>query len=140
MKAEGHWRTALPTYLKLSFTYAVVLSIAPLALALLASLWTRVSTGHWPINRAGIALAFIFGGFFFLLALVTAVGEDIRRNRTAQEPTVVWNPQLMWRNFIYLGAVGFFVAAFLAYHQGAWLSVFFLAFSIGSLITAKKCF
>jgi hypothetical protein len=51
----------------------------------------------------------IFGGFFFLLALVTAVSEDIRRNRTAMERTVAWNPQLMWRNFIYLGAVGFFV-------------------------------
>jgi len=139
MKAESHWQTALPTYLKLSFSYAVRFSIAPLGIGLLASLWTMISTGHWVINRAGIAFALIFGGFFFLLALVTAVSEDIRRNRTAMERTVAWNPQLMWRNFIYLSAVGFFVAAFLAYHQGAWLSVCFLAFSVGSLITVRKC-
>ena len=140
MKTESHWRTALPTYAKLSFSYALTLSVAPLAIALLASLWTRIRTGHWTINPEGIAFALILGGFFFLLSLITAVGEDIRRNRTARERTVAWNPQLMWRNFIYLGAVGFFVAAFLAYHQGAWLSVFFLAFSVGAVITANKCF
>lgn len=138
MSADRHWRTALPTYLKLSFSFAVILSIAPLVIALLASLWTRVRTGNWP--GTGIALVLIFGGFFFLLALVTAVSEDIRRNWAVQEPTVAWNPQLIWRNFIYLAGVGFFVAAFLAYHQGLWLSVFFLAFSVGSLITARKCF
>ena len=138
MPSDNHWRTALPTYLRLSFAYTVTLSIAPLAITLLASLWARVRTGHWP--STGIALALFFGGFFFVLALATAVVEDIRRNRTAPERTIAWNPQLMWRNFIYLGAVGFFVAAFLSYHQGAWLSVFFLAFSIGSLITARKCF
>ena len=138
MKTNSHWRTALPTYLKLSFSYAVMLSIAPLAIAILASVWTMVRTGHWP--STSIALALIFTGFFFLLAMATAVGEDIRRNWTAQERGIAWSPKLMWRNFIYLGAVGFFVAAFLAYHQGVWLSVFFVAFSIGSLITARKCF
>ena len=74
-----------------------------------------VRTGHWP--STGIAFSLVFSGFFFVLALATAVGEDIRRNRTTEERTIAWNPQLMWRNFIYLGAVGFFVAAFLAYHQ-----------------------
>jgi len=138
MTPDDHWRTALPTYLRLSLAYAVTLSIAPLTIALLAGLWAKIRTGHWP--GTGIALALIFGGFFFVLALATAVGEDIRRNRTARERTVSWNAQLMWRNFIYLGAVGFFVAAFLAYHQGAWLSVLFSAFSIGSFITARKCF
>jgi hypothetical protein len=140
MKAENYWRAALPTYLKLSFSYALTLSIAPLAIALLAALWTRISAGHWPADQVGIAFALIFGAFFFLLAFVTAVGEDIRRNWATHEPTVSWNPQLVWRNFIYLGAIGFFAAAFLAYHQGAWLSVFFLVFSIASLITARKCF
>ena len=138
MTSDNHWRTALPTYLRFSFAYAVSLSIAPLAIALLAGAWAKIRTGHWP--STGIALALIFGGFFFLLALATAVSEDIQRNRTAQERTIEWNPQLMWRNFIYVGAVGFFIAAFLAYHQGAWLTVFFLAFSIGSLVTARKCF
>jgi hypothetical protein len=138
MSLDNHWRTALPTYLRLSFAYAVELSIAPLAMAVFAGLWAKVRTGHW--SSTGIAVAFVFGGFFFLLALATAVGEDIRRNRTAQERTIAWNPQLMWRNFIYLGSVFFFVAAFLAYHQGAWLSVLFFVFSIASLITARKCF
>ena len=138
MTPDAHWRTALPTYLRFSFAYAVTLSIAPLTIALIAGLWAKIRTGHWP--STGIALALIFGGFFFLLALATAVGEDIRRNRTAPERTIVWNPQLMWRNFIYLSAVGFVVAAFLAYHQGAWLSVLFLVFSIGSFVTARKCF
>ena len=138
MIPDDHWRTALPTYLRLSFGYAVTLSIAPLTIALLAGLWAKIHTGRWP--STGIALALILGSFFFLLALATAVSEDIRRNRTAQECTIAWNPQLMWRNFIYLGAVGFCVAAFLAYHQGAWLSMLFLAFSIGSFITARRCF
>ena len=138
MTPNDYWRIALPTYLRLSFAYAVTLSIAPFTIALLAGLWAKIRTGHWP--GTGIALAMILGGFFFLLGLATAVGEDIRRNRTADERTIAWNPQLMWRNFIYLGAVGFFVAAFLAYPQGAWLSVLFLAFSIGSVITARKCF
>ena len=138
MAPEDHWRTAIPTYLRLSFGYAMTLSIAPLTIALLAGLWAKIHTGHWP--STGIALAVIFGGFFFLLAFATAIGEDIRRNRGARERAIAWNPQLMWRNFIDLGAVGFFVATFLAYHQGAWLSVLFLAFSIGSFITARKCF
>jgi hypothetical protein len=107
-------------------------------MALLAGVWQKFRTGSWPTT--GIVLALIFGGFFFLLALATVVGEDIRRNRNARKRTIEWNPQLMWRNFIYLGALGFFVAAFLAYHQGAWLSVLFVAFSIFSLITARKCF
>jgi hypothetical protein len=46
---------------------------------------------------------------------------------------------VMWRNFIYLGAVGFFVAAFLAYHQAARLNVFSLVFSVGAVIVGK-CF
>ena len=50
-------------------------------------------TGHW--SSTGSALAMIFGGFFFVLALATAVGEDIWRNRTAEERTMAWNPQLI---------------------------------------------
>jgi hypothetical protein len=46
----------------------------------------------------------------------------------------------VWKTFLYLGALFFFVAAFLAYHQGVWLSVFFIGFAIGSAITAKKYF
>jgi len=38
------------------------------------------------------------------------------------------------------GALFFFVAAFLAYHQGVWISVEFVCFSVGSAITATLCF
>jgi len=82
----------------------------------------------------------IFGGFFFFLALATAIGDDIQRNWKARERTLAWHPQLMWKVFLYLETVFFFVATFLAYNQGAWLSVLFLGFAIGSAITAKKCF
>src|SRR4051812_18535877 len=138
MTGSDHWRRALPRYLRFAFSYTLTLSIVPLAIALIDGDWVRIRTGHWPTT--GIALALIFAGFFFLLAFATDVGEDIRRTRTDHEPTIAWDPLLMWRNFIYLGAVGFFAASFLAYHQGPWLSVFFLAFSTASLITARKCF
>jgi hypothetical protein len=46
----------------------------------------------------------------------------------------------MWRNFLYLSTSFFLVAVFLAYHQGAWLSVVFLALAIFLAITVKKCF
>jgi hypothetical protein len=41
-------------------------------------------------------------------------------------------------NGFYLSSGAFFIAAFLAYHEGAWLSVSFAAFSIGSAVTATK--
>ncbi len=101
-------------------------------------MYGRFYGGYWP--TFGIALALIVGGFFFLLAFVTTIAEDLQRNWRARDRNTAWNPMLVWRNFIYLGAIGFVVAAFLAYHQGAWLTVLFLAFSIASLLTAKKCF
>jgi len=118
----------------------VTFSAAPLVIVLLSTLWTGLTNNQWAVNRTGVAIALIFGGFFFLLAVVTAVGADIQRNWKSREPTVAWNPQLMWRTFLYLGTLFFFVAAFLAYHQGAWLSVGFLAFAVFSAVTAKKCF
>jgi hypothetical protein len=138
MKAENYWREALPTYLRLSVSFGVMVAFAPLVVAVLASIWTGIRTGHWP--TVGLAFALILGGFFFVLSLVTAIVEDMRRNWRAHIRTTMWNTQLVWRNFIYLGAAGFFIAAFLAYHQGVWLTVFFLAFSVGSLLTARKCF
>ena len=114
-------------------------SLPPLAVIAAMSLLTALGIRRLIISRVGIELAFIFGGIFFLLAFLSAVIDDVQRNCKTQEPTVAWNPQLLWRNFSYLGAVGFFIAAFLAYHQGAWLSVFFFGFSIGSLVTARKC-
>jgi len=32
------------------------------------------------VNRAGVEFALVFGGFFFVLTLLTAVGDDIHRN------------------------------------------------------------
>jgi hypothetical protein len=140
MNSTSYWRKALPEYLKIAFSYFVIVLAPPLALLLLRTLWTGLTKHRWAINPASVGLALIFGGFFFLLALVTAVGDDIQRNWKAAERTVAWNPQVMWRTFIYLGAVFFFVVAFLAYRQGVWLSVFFVIASIGSAITAKRCF
>lgn len=47
---------------------------------------------------------------------------------------------MMWKAFLYPGTLFFFIAAFLAFHQGASLSVLFIAFGIGSAIAAKRCF
>ncbi len=80
-----------------------------------------------------------FGGGFFLLALLTSVAADVYRNRGVEQGTIEWNPALVWQAFLYLGAF-FFLPAFLAYHEGVWLSVGFVCFSIGSVITATFCF
>jgi hypothetical protein len=140
MEKGRHWTIALPVYLRISPSYFVMVSVAPLGIVLLGTLWGRFTAHHWALNRAGIAYAMVLGAFFFLLAFLTAVSDDIRRNWRALEPTVAWNPQRMWRNFLYLSTSFFFVAIFLAYHQGAWLSVAFLALAILSAITVKKCF
>jgi hypothetical protein len=140
MEKKRYWRTVLPAYLKISFSYFVAFSAAPLAIVLVSTLWVGLRTGRWTINRVGVELALIFGGFFFVLALATAIGDDVQRNWKTTERTLAWHPQLMWKTFLYLGAVGFLVAAFLAYHQGVWLTVEFLAFSVFSAIVAKKCF
>ena len=81
-----------------------------------------------------------FGGGFFLLALLTSVAADVYRNRGVEQGTIEWNPALVWQAFLYLGAFFFLVSAFLAYHEGVWLSVGFVCFSIGSVITATFCF
>lgn len=140
MNAARYWKTALPYYLRVSFLNSAIGWAPPLAITLVSAMWTGLTTHRVAVNRAGVEFALVFGGFFFVLTLLTAVGDDIHRNRGAQERIVAWNPLLMWKTFLYLGAMLFFVAAFLAYHQGAWLSVLFIAFAIGSAIAAKKCF
>ena len=47
-------------------------------------------------------------GFFFVLTLLTAVGGDIHRNSGAHERTVAWNPLLVWKTYLCLGALPFF--------------------------------
>ena len=112
----------------------------PLAVILADAMWTGFTKHRLAINYIGVEFAIAFGGFFFLLSLLTAVGDDIHRNWGAQERIVAWNPSRIWKTFLYVGALFFFVAAFLAYRQGVSPSVFFIAFAIGSAITAKKCF
>jgi hypothetical protein len=46
----------------------------------------------------------------------------------------------MWKVLLYLSSAFFCVAAFLAYHQGTWLTVEFIVFAIGSAITAQRSF
>ena len=140
MTAHRHWQKAIPTYLTISFKYFVTISVPLLVVVVARSLLTSLGTHRFEISRLGIECSFILGGIFFLLAFLSAVVDDLLRNWKTQEPTVEWNPHLLWRNFIYVGAVMFFTAAFLAYQQGAWLTVVFLAFSIASLITCEKMF
>jgi hypothetical protein len=139
MSTALHWKRALPYYLKVSFLYSGIGWALPLAITLVDAIWTGLTKHRLAVHWANLKFALVFGGFFFLLSLLTAVGDDIHRNWGAQERTIAWNPLLMWKTFLYLGALLFFVAAFLGYHQGAWLSVLFIAFAIGSAIAAKKC-
>ena len=114
--------------------------MAPLAITLASTIWIGFTKHRLAVNRTGMEFAFAFGGFFFLLALITAVGDDVRRNWGVQTRTMAWNPLLMWKVLLYLCSAFFCAAAFLAYHQGAWLTVEFIVFSIGSAITAQRCF
>jgi hypothetical protein len=139
MNAALYWKTALPYYLKVSFLYSAIGWAPPLTITLASTMWTGLTTHRVAINR-GVEFALVFGGFFFALTLLTAVGDDIRRNWGTQERIVAWNPFLMWKTVLYLGALLFFVAAFLAYHRGVWLSVLFIVFAVGSTFAAKRCF
>lgn len=140
MSLASHWRKALPYYLKASFRFSLVFWVLPLAVVLVGMIWIAVTTHHLVIDRVGVGFAITFGGGFFLLALITSLAADLYRNREAQEGTIEWNPALVWKAFLYLGAFLFLVAAFLAYHQGLWPSVGFVCFSIGSAIVATVCF
>jgi hypothetical protein len=113
MTAGRHWQKAIPRYLMISLRYFLTTSLPPLAVVVARSLLTALRTHRLLINRIGVELSLIFGGIFFLLAFLSAAIDDVRRNWKTQKPTVAWNPLLLWRNFIYLGAVGFFIAAFL---------------------------
>ena len=140
MNAALHWRTAVPYYLKISFIYSAIGWAPPLGIILADGMWTGLTKHRLAVNRTRVEFALTFGGFFFVLSLLTAVGNDVYRNWGAQERIVAWNPLLMWKVFLYLGALFFFIAAFLAYHQGVHLSVLYIAFAAGSVIVAKECF
>jgi|SRR5271163_3092762 len=140
MSLANHWRKALPYYLKASFRFSLIFWVLPLAVVFVGMIWIAVTTHQLVVSRVGLGLTITFGGGFFLLALVTSLAGDLYRNREVQKGTIEWNPALVWKAFIYLGAFFFLVAAFLAYHQGVWLSVGFICFSISSAIVATVCF
>ena len=137
---KEHWNTALPAYLKIACSYFFLSSAPALTVVFARTLMDGLLRKRWVLNRAGVALAIVFVGMFFLLALLTAVGADLWRNSQAERPTVIWNSALLWRNFAYCGSMFSLVATFLSYRQGVWLSVFFAAFSIASAAIARKCF
>lgn len=114
--------------------------VLPLAVVLVRTIWIVVTTHRLVVSLVGLGLSIALGGGFFLLSLLTSVAADVYRNRGVEESTIEWNPPLIWKTFVYLGAFFFLVAAFLAYHQGVWLSVGFVCFSIGSAIAATFCF
>lgn len=140
MNATSHWRRALPYYLQASLRFSLMFWLLPLAVGLTATLWIGITTHHLAMNRVSLGMSATLGGGFFCLALLTSVVADIHRNRRLGTKTIQWNPSTVWKTFIYLGAIFFLVAAFLSYHQGAWLSAGFIGFSIGSAIVAKFCF
>jgi hypothetical protein len=116
---------------KASFRFSLIFWVLPLALVLVGMVWIAVTTHHVVVDRVGLGLTIAFGGGLFFLALITSLAADLYRNREVQEGTIEWSPALVWKAFLYLGAFFFLVAAFLAYHQGVWLSVGFVCFSIG---------
>jgi hypothetical protein len=140
MSSASHWRKALPYYVKASFRFSLIFWTLPLAIVLAGMIWIAVTTRQLVVSRAGLGLTITFGGGFFLLALFTSLAADLYRNREVQEGTIEWNPVLVWKAFIYLGAFFFLAAAFLAYHQGVWLSVGFICLFISSAIVARVCF
>ena len=140
MSAAKHWRKALPYYLQVSLRFSLMFWLLPLAVVLIGTIWIGITTHHLVVSRVGLGLSMTFGGGFFLLALLTSVAADVYRNRGVEEGTVEWKPALVWKAFLYVGALFFLVSASLAYHQGVWLSVGFVCFSIGSAITATLCF
>lgn len=140
MISASHWRKALPYYLKASFRFSLIFWVPPLAVVVLGTVWIAVTTRHVVVSRPGLGLAITFGAGFFLLALLTSLAADLYRNREAREGTIEWNSALIWKTFVYFSAFFFLIAAFFAYHQGTWLSVGFVGFSIGSAIVATFCF
>jgi hypothetical protein len=140
MSAARHWKKALPYYLQVSLRFSLIFWILPLTMVLIGTIWAGLTSHHLAINYVGLEFAITFGGFFFLLAFLTAAGADIYRNRGLKEGTVEWNPSLVWKTFLCLGAFFFLVAALLAYHEGVWFSVIFVCFSLASGISARFCF
>lgn len=140
MNLASHWKRALPFYLLASLRFSAIGWTGPLAVALLMSGWTVVTQRRLTISREALALAGIFGAFFFLLSFLTAIAADFHRNLRAEQATVSWDAALIWKVFLYLGACLIFVAAFPAYREGIWVSVSLFCFSIASAIVAKVCF
>jgi hypothetical protein len=80
MNPTLHWKKALPYYLRVSFLYSMIGWLAPLVITLVDSIWTGLTKHRLAVNRVGVEFALSFGGFFFLLPLFTATGDDIHRN------------------------------------------------------------
>jgi hypothetical protein len=112
MSAANHWRKALPYYLQVSLRFSLMFWVLPLAVVLIGTVWIGITTHHLVVNRVGLGLSMTFGGGFFLLALLTSVAADVYRNRGVQERTIEWNPALVWKAFLYLGAFSFWFQPF----------------------------
>jgi hypothetical protein len=138
VNGRQYWARALRYYLKISFLNSFVFWAVPLLLALVSAAVNAFAKHRWEISRKALVLAGFFGGFMFLLTLFTAIGNDIYANWGTAEREIVWDPLLVWRVFLYLGCLMFLGAAFMAYHQGLWLSVLFGFFSVASAIAAKR--
>ena len=135
-----HWRNAFPIYLKVCFRYSAPIGLAPLFAVILFPVWTLITRHRFLVSWEVLAYVAVMWGFFFLLMLLTAIGNDVYRNWNSQRPVVHYDPTLPWLVFMYVGTAGFTAAAFLSYQQGWYLSLLFGVMALGCLMAARKCF
>jgi hypothetical protein len=84
MSASSYWKKALPYCLKASFLSSAIGWAPPLAVILVEAVSTGLSKHRLKINRTAVEFAIAFGGFFFLLFLLTAVGDDLPKPARAR--------------------------------------------------------
>jgi hypothetical protein len=135
-----HWKKALPFYLKISFIYSAYVWVPTLVIFLLAIPWFIVTRHRMILPWKTLEFGVAFGAFFGLPILLTAVGNDLYKNWKSSEPAIRYDPALPTKALLGFGALFFITSAFLSYHQGWHLSVFFGVMALGSLIVLRKCF
>lgn len=139
-RRADHWKAAFPCYGKVALIQSAIFWAPPFAIALLQILWIGVTQRRFVVNWLIVEYGLVFGGFFFALTFLTAIADDLIRNRQTEEPTIEWNPALTWKVFISIGALGSAAAAYFAYPQGWHLSAFFAAMAVGCVVAVRKCF
>jgi hypothetical protein len=140
-----YWPTALRYYTRVSFIQSAIIWGPGLAIGALYAAWAAVETRSWQaflrVMWSALVLSATLGAAFFIFVFSIAVADDWRRSRRSQERSLIWNPLLVWKVFLYCGSLMFAAFAWLSYgkEHSLTLSGLFLVFAIGSLIVARKC-